>query len=136
MYRQFYGGRLYLIYHIRTVLIVAFVISLLGYILTVLKEKLYLKNNMIIINKQAVTEEHLKKANMKEFILDGTRIKAGDEIRVITKSKDKFDGILIGAIKEEASLLMVTHRDEIKKLRINNILKIKIISKYGQFFNV
>ncbi len=54
---------------------------------------------------------------MKEFILDGTRVKAGDEIKIITSAKDKFEGILIGAIKQERSILMVTHGDEIKKTR-------------------
>ena len=72
---------------------------------------------------------------MKEFELNGNRVKAGDEIKVITKTKDKFAGILIGAIRKERAILMVTHKNEIKQLKIDNIIEFKIISKYGQFFN-
>ena len=71
---------------------------------------------------------------MKEFILDGARVKSGDEVKIVTIAKEKFEGILIGAIKKERSILMVTHDDEIKKFNIDNILKFKIISKYGKFF--
>ncbi len=125
-----------MLYYIQQILIFALVISVLGYILSVLKEKLYLKNNIIVINKKSVTEHHLKEADMKEFILDGSRVKSGDEIRIVTMGKNKYEGILIGAIKRERSILMVTHDDEIKKFNINNILKLKIISRYGKFFNI
>ena len=124
-----------MLYYIQQILIFALVISVLGYILSVLKEKLYLKNNIIVINKKSVTEKHLEEADMKEFILDGSRVKSGDEIRIVTRRKDKFDGILIGAIRRERSILMVTHDDEIKKFNIDNILKLKVISRYGKFFN-
>ena len=125
-----------MLYYIQQILFFALVISILGYILSVLKEKLYLKNNIIVINKKSVTEKHLEEADMKEFILDGSRIKSGDEIRIVTRRRDKFDGILIGAIRRERSILMVTHDDEIKKFNIDNILKLKVISRYGKFFNI
>jgi hypothetical protein len=125
-----------LLYYIKNILILAFILNVIGYILVVLKEKLYLKNNIIVIDKKSVTEEHLNAANMKEFILDGTRVKAGDEIKIITLAKDRFEGILIGAIKQERSILMVTHSDEIKKLDIDSILKLKVISQYGRFLNI
>ena len=125
-----------MLYYIQQILIFALVISVLGYILSVLKEKLYLKNNIIVINKKSVTEKHLEEADMKEFILDGSRVKSGDEIRIVTRRKDKFDGILIGAIRRDRSILMVTHDDEIKKFNIDNILKLKVISRYGKFFNI
>lgn len=123
-----------LLTYIQIVLLALLIISVLGYILVVLKEKVYLKNNIIVISKKSVTDGHLNKADMKEFILDGTRVKSGDEVKVITKGKEKFEGILIGAIKSERSILMVTHNDQIKKFNIDNILKLKIISKYGKFF--
>ena len=96
---------------------------------------MYLKNNIVIIDKKTVTPEHLKEADMKEFILDGIRAKAGDEIKVITKEKKKYNGILLGAKKKDKSILMVTHKDEIKVFQIDNIAKFKILSKYGKFFN-
>ena len=136
IYSTLYGGRFCLLYYIQQILIFGLVISILGYILSVLKEKLYLKNNIIVINKKSVTEKHLEEADMKEFILDGSRVKSGDEIRIVTRRKDKFDGILIGAIRRDRSILMVTHDDEIKKFNIDNILKLKVISRYGKFFNI
>ncbi|MBZ2173949.1 hypothetical protein K8M07_01600 [Schnuerera sp. xch1] len=120
--------------YIQSALIVLLVINVAGYVFVVLKQKLYLKNNMIVIENKSVTEKHLKKADMKEFMLNGTKVKSGDEIKVITRAKDKFKGTLIGAIKKEKSILMVTHGDEIKKLNIENILKFKVVSKYGKFF--
>ncbi len=57
---------------------------------------------MIVIDKKTVTQDHLEEADMKEFILDGTRVKSGDEIKVITTAKEKIEGILIGgAIKKK-----------------------------------
>lgn len=123
-----------LLTYIQKILVMVLIINILGYILVVLKEKIYLKNNIIVINKKSVTQKHLEKADMKEFILDGARVKSGDEVKVVTIAKEKFEGILIGAIKKERSILMVTHDDEIKKFSIDNILKFKIISKYGKFF--
>lgn len=63
-------------------------------------------------------------------------MKSGDEIRIVTLGKDRFEGILIGAIRKERTILMVTHDDEIKKFNIENILKLKVISRYGKFFNI
>ena len=125
-----------MLYYIQQFLILILIFSILGYILSVLKEKLYLKNNIIVINKRSVTEKHLEEADMKEFVLDGSRVKSGDEIRIVTLGKDRFEGILIGAIKKERTILMVTHDDEIKKFNIENILKLKVISRYGKFFNI
>ncbi len=123
-----------LIIYIQRVLFVLLLANILGYILVVLKEKIYLKNNMIVIDKKNVTQNHLEEADMKEFILDGTRVKSGDEIKVVTIAKEKIEGILIGAIKKERAILLVTHNDQIKKFDIDNILKFKVVSKYGKFF--
>lgn len=109
--------------------------SVLGYVLVVLKEKFYLKNNVILIDNKHVTQEHLNDTDMKEFFLDGTRLKAGDEIRVLTRKNEKVNGTLIGAIKKDKSILMVTHKNKIIKFNVDNILQFKIMSKYGKFFS-
>lgn len=124
-----------LLYYVQIILIILLIGSIFGYILSTLKEKSYLKNNIIIIDKKVVTEDHLNEADIKEFILDGLRVKSGDEIRVITKEKKKYNGILIGAKRKSRKIIIVTHTDEIKHFRIDDILKLKIISKYGKFFN-
>lgn len=112
-----------------------FITSVFGYIFSTLKEKLYLKNNIILIEKKVVTQEHLNDTDMKEFIIDGLKVKSGDEIKLITKEKKSYIGILIGAKKKDKEILIVTHGDEIKNVKIENILKFKIVSKYGRFFS-
>ena len=123
-----------LLIYIQRILFVLLAANIFGYILVVLKEKIYLKNNMIVIDKKTVTQNHLKEADMKEFTLDGARVKSGDEVRVVTIAKEKIEGILIGAIKKERAILLVTHNDQIKKFDIDSILKFKVVSKYGKFF--
>lgn len=117
-----------------TILVMLLVASIFGYIFVVLKEKFYLKNNIILIDNKYVTQEHLDGTDLKEFFLDGTRLKAGDEIKVVTKDKESFMGILIGAVKKENSILLVTYKNKVLKFRIDNILQFKIVSKYGKFF--
>ncbi|WP_353096758.1 hypothetical protein [Tissierella praeacuta] len=123
-----------MLFYIQIILILLFIASIFGYIFVILKEKIYLKNNIIIIDKKAVTQEHLNEVDMKEFILDGFRLKAGDEIKVITKENEKYNGILLGAKKKDKSIMIVTHKNEVKFFTIDNILKFKIVSKYGKFF--
>jgi hypothetical protein len=123
-----------LIVYIKYFLLMLFMVSVIGYIFAVLKEKLYLKNNIILINKKSITQEHIDEADMKEFVFDGCKVKSGDEIKVVLKGKQKLEGIVIGAKKKERAILMVTHDDKIRKLNIDNIIKFKIVSKYGKFF--
>jgi len=125
----------HLLYNIQVILIILFITSVFGYIFSTLKEKLYLKNNIILIEKKVVTQEHLNDTDMKEFVIDGLKVKSGDEIKLITKQKKSYIGILIGAKKKDKEILIVTHNDEIKNVKVENILKFKIVSKYGRFFN-
>ena len=118
--------------YLEYIVITLFMVSVIGYILAVVKEKILLKNNIILIDKKSVTQSHIEETDMKEFILDGFRIKSGDELKVFLKDNKKFEGI--GAKKKEKSILMVTYGDEVKKFSVENIAKFKIISKYGKFF--
>lgn len=120
--------------YLEYIAITLFMVSVIGYILAVVKEKILLKNNIILIDKKSVTQSHIEETDMKEFILDGFRIKSGDELKVFLKDNKKFEGIVIGAKKKEKSILMVTYGDEVKKFSVENIAKFKIISKYGKFF--
>lgn len=120
--------------YIQQLLICLFIVSVTGYILAVLKEKFYLKNNMIVIENKNVTQMDLDEADIKEFVINGEKVRSGDEIEVVTIAKNKFKGTLIGIIRKEKSVLMVTYKNELKKLDVEKILKFKIISKYGKFF--
>lgn len=126
------GGNLIL--NLQVILVLLFITSLFGYIAVVLKEKINLKNNVVVIDNKHVTQDHLNETDLKEFILDGLRVKAGDEIKVITTENKRINGILIGAKKIEKEILIITHRDEIKRFTIDSIARLKIVSKYGRFF--
>lgn len=111
-----------------------FIVSCFGYYFVILKEKIYLKRNIILIDKKSIKQEHIDQADMKEFILDGNKMKSGDEIKLITDKKRKYNGVLIGASKTEKAIMIVTHSDEVKSFSIDNISRLKVTSKYGKFF--
>lgn len=121
-------------YYLYNIFIMLFIVSCFGYIFVILKEKIYLKRNIILIDKKSIKQEHIDETDMKEFILDGNKMKSGDEIKLITKEKRKYNGILIGAKKIEKKIMMVTHKNEIKSFSIDNIFRLKVTSKYGKFF--
>ncbi|MDY0234401.1 MAG: hypothetical protein RBR71_00025 [Gudongella sp.] len=109
--------------------------GILGYTLVVFKEKFYLKKNIIYIDNRFISQEEIEDTDMQEFFLDGTKLKAGDEVSILTKSKKKFKGILLGAVKKEQSIKMITYANEVIKLKIESINQFKIMSKYGKFFS-
>ena len=55
---------------------------------------------MIVIENKSVTQKDLDEADIKEFVLNGVKVRFGDEIKIITDCNNKFKGILIGAVKE------------------------------------
>lgn len=109
--------------------------GILGYTLVVFKEKFYLKNNIIYIDNRFISQEEIEDTDMQEFFLDGTKLKAGDEVSILTKSKEKFKGVLLGAVKKEQSIKIITYANEVIKLKIESINQFKIMSKYGKFFS-
>ena len=115
-------------------LITLFLTSVLGYILVVIKEKLYLRDNTIIIEKKSVTQDFIDEAKIKVFMLGDEEFRTGDEISLITSKNKRVSGIIIGAMDEENEIVLVTHNDEVKKLKVETIKKIRVISKYGRFF--
>ncbi len=108
--------------------------SILGYILETLKQKIYLKNNMVIIDKKSVTDSVLQDADFTEFVIGDKSLKSGDEIKIFTDKKKVLQGVVLGITREEMSLILVTHRDEIKKCSLASIRSLKVISRYGFFF--
>lgn len=112
-----------------------FVLSISGYILVVLKEKFFLKNNIIIIDNKHLSPDDLGETDINEFIFKGKRIKSGDEIKVVTKEKEKVNGIIIGAKKSDDTIHIITYNNDVIKCKVDNILKFRVVSKYGRFFN-
>ena len=119
---------------IMQILIMLFIVSIIGYILVVMKERFYLSENVIVLGKKSVTQELIDETDMKFFSIGGINIKSGDEIRIILSNNNKVDGIVIGAKAIEKEILLITHKDEIKSFSIEKIKKVKLLSKYGSFF--
>lgn len=115
--------------------ITLFIFSLSGYILVVMREKFFLKNNMIIIDNKYLTQQDLEEADIREFIFRGQVLKSGDEILVYTRDRRKVLGTIIGAKKDDDTIHIITYKNRIVKCRVEDILKFKVISKYGRFFN-
>ncbi|MFA5524156.1 MAG: hypothetical protein WDA24_07340 [Tissierellales bacterium] len=116
------------------VLLMFLLVSIIGYVLVVIKERLYLNDNMIVLGKKSVTQEHIDDTDMKFFSIGGISLKTGDEIKVILSNNSKVNGIVIGAKKIKKEILVVTSNDEIRSFKIEKIKRIRIVSKYGEFF--
>lgn len=112
-----------------------FLMSCFGYILIIVREKIYIKKNIIVIENKYLTKEDIEEVNINEFILRGTRVRSGDEIKIVTSDKKTLNGVLIGGNRQNKSIHMITFDNKIKKIEMNNILKFKTISKYGKFLN-
>ncbi len=122
------------IYEIQLILITMFLVAIFGYILVVIQEKMNLMGNTIIISKKSVTQDFIDEAEIKIFMLGKEEIRAGDEVKLTTSSNNKVSGIIIGAKIKQNEIILVTHNDEVRKLKVDMIKKIKVISKYGRFF--
>lgn len=121
-------------YEIQMLLIALLLTSIVGYILVVFKEKAYLRDNTIIIDKKSVTQDSIDEAEIKIFMLGSKELRSGDEIKLITSKNKIIEGIIIGAKIKQNEIILVTHKDEVRKLKVDMIKKIKIVSKYGRFF--
>ena len=114
--------------------ITLFIFSLAGYVLVVLKEKYFLRNNIIVLDNKYLTQEDLSETDIYEFILKGQRLKSGDVIQVLTSKREKVNGVIIGAKKSDDTIHIITTDNNVFRFKIENILKFKVISKYGRFF--
>ncbi len=119
---------------IQMLLITLLLATVFGYVVVVMKEKLYLKGNTIIIDKKSVTQDFIDQAEIKVFMLGTEEIRTGDEVKLVTSDNKKLEGIVIGARIDQNELMLVTHSDELTKLKVDMIKKIKVVSKYGMFF--
>lgn len=120
---------------IYTLLLIFLFISILGYILVVIREKLLLKNNIILIDNKHVKQEDLEKTDTTVIIFSGNKVKSGDEVKVITKENEKYHGLVIGIKRSDRSIHIISHTNQIIICKLDNIQKFKIISKYGKFLN-
>ena len=62
---------------IQMLLITLLLATVFGYVVVVMKEKLYLKGNTIIIDKKSVTQDFIDQAEIKVFMLGTEEIRTG-----------------------------------------------------------
>ncbi|ABR48956.1 hypothetical protein Amet_2806 [Alkaliphilus metalliredigens QYMF] len=117
------------------VLVSLFVICFVGYVFTVLKEKYYLKNNVVYIENKNIEPKILDKVDIRHFMLGAIEIMAGDEIKVSLDNSNKLSGTVLGANKKENTIILLLSGEEVEFLNIKLIKKLKVISRYGKFFN-
>lgn len=121
-------------YELQMFLITMFIVCIFGYIFVVIKEKINLMDNTIVIDKRSVTQDYIDEAEVKTFMLGNQEIRAGDEIKLVLSSNKKIEGIVLGAKLNKNEIMLVTYKDEVKRLKVDMIKKIRIVSRYGKFF--
>ncbi len=119
--------------YIKIILIISLIVSILGYVFSVLREKYYLKKNIIIIDNKNIRKSDLNGLDMNSFIYNQVYLKTGDELKIITENRI-YKGILLGGKFNEGIIRIVTKPNNIKEIKLNEILKLKVTKKYGKFF--
>ncbi|GAB6088325.1 hypothetical protein [Alkaliphilus crotonatoxidans] len=110
-------------------------LSIMGYFLVVMKEKYYLKNHIVLIDHKDLEPEVLKNIDIKHFMLGSTEVMAGDEVKIQLENTLSIKGTVLGVIKAENSIALITRSQGVKNLKVNSIKKLKVISRYGKFFS-
>lgn len=120
--------------HLISVSITAFVFVFGAYVLTILKEKIYLNNNVIFLDHGDLKQEDLEHLDIKHFMLGSTEIMVGDEVKIMLEDNHKVTGTVLGANKSNNTIAIITKERDVEKLSIRSIRKLKVISRYGKFF--
>jgi len=110
------------------------IVSVIGYLLSIFKEKADLFNDRVRIPSRNVTQQIIDKIELKAFKLGKISLMIGDEIKVYMKDNAQIRGIVLGARKEDNCLCLVTSDDEVIELRVSTIRKLKVMMRYGRFF--
>lgn len=110
------------------------VISFIGYLFSIIKEKTDISNYKVSIKSKKVTQKIIDDIDYKMFKLGDTKLNIGDEIKVYLRNNKLIKGTLIGAKKKNNSLCVVTEKDELVELHITTIKKLKVVSRYGKIF--
>ncbi len=88
---------------------------------------------MIVIESDHISNEDLKRAEVKMFMIQGKKIHAGDQIKVITKFKDKIEGMVLGIDTKQEALILADEAS-VMDIQFGKIADVKLISRYGKFF--
>lgn len=121
-----------MVQYIEIGLIVSLILCGFGYVFSVMREKIDLRQNQVYIKSKRVTQDLIDSLDYKAFKLGETHLNIGDEIRVLLKDNELIKGTLIGARKKERAICIVTPEDELRDLGVSSIKRLKITTKYGR----
>lgn len=114
--------------------IMLFILSIFGYLMSLIKEKLDLLNNRVIFKSNKITQGFLDELDLKIFKLGNINLSIGDQIKIYLKNNNSVKGVVLGAKKEDNILCILTLEDKIMELHVNRIRRLRIISRYGRIF--
>lgn len=109
-------------------------ISVFGYVMTVIKEKIDLYHDQVHIPSQNLTQMDIDSVDLKAFRVGKVNLMIGDQIMVYLKDNVKVKGTVLGARKKDNSLCLVTPQDELVTLSVPTIRKLKVVTRYGKIF--
>lgn len=111
-----------------------FVLAFSGYVLSILKEKINLNNNIVFLDNKALDLHDLEEFDIKHFMLGNTEVMVGDEVKIVLEDDNKLIGVVLGASKSNNIIALATKRADVIRLDIKSIRNLKVISRYGKFF--
>jgi hypothetical protein len=120
--------------YIEKILLMALVLCFVGYFLSYVKEKLDFNQLKVPIKSEKVTQTLIDSLDYKVFKLGNTRLNIGDEIKVYLKDNKTIKGTVLGAKRKMGALCLITEMDEVVELRVGQIKKLKVVTKYGRLF--
>ena len=114
--------------------IVLLIASMFGYVFAVMKEYFDFKNKRVVIKSKIVNQDYLDNLDLQIFKIGHIRLKSGDIIKIYSSFKENIQGTVLGAQKEENSVILLLKNDEIVTYKISDINKLRVISRYGSLF--
>ena len=70
------------------ILVTLLVVNMTIYIFLVVREKFYLRQNVIMLDYRNIRQEDISEVDINEFIFQGIKARTGDEVRVDTDEKN------------------------------------------------
>mgnify|MGYP001094224417 CR=1 FL=1 len=108
-------------------------IQILRNIVEVIREKIALSQNTVVIEGEHITEKDIERAEIKLFMIQGMQIRAGDKIKVITKFKEKLEGMVLG-VDTRSDAIVMSMEEAVIDIQVEKIKEIRMVSRYGKFF--
>lgn len=102
-------------------------------IANVIREKIALSRNTIVIANDHVEPAHLTRADIKHFILRGKQLLAGDTVTIRTTRHERLKGTVLGVDAKEEALLLAND-SAVHTIQCRKIERVRLISRYGKFF--